>query len=394
MNTERIIDILYKQLTGGTLTAGEKALLEAWIAENPERRREMAEGLSDTARIAEDYRMRSMIDTSRPMDEMMRRLGIQDKAEIDSHASSRRKQWMSYLLKTSIAAACIALFAGIFFLYKGTIGGRPELPATVASVDSTPLRIENMGPGASRAVVTTEKGDTIHLYDPAGASRIAENAAEGPLQIDVPRGGEFVVTLEDSTRVWLNSESRLIYPARFASDSRRVELEGEAYFEVSKNPDVPFMVESGGQRVKVYGTEFNIRAYPEDAMVYTTLSSGSISLTPSTGGGEVFISPGKQAMFDKGTAKAAIRNVDIERVTGWRHGRFVFEEQSLRQIMRDLSRWYDFKYEFADEEAAETIFMGSIPRYSNFKTAIAILEKSGGLSFKVKDNQIVISSQP
>ena len=394
MNTERIIDILYKQLTGGRLSAGEQAMLEAWLDENPEKRRAMADRLSDSRRIAEDYRMRSMIETSRPMDEMRRRLGIQDEAEIDNRISSHHKKWMPYMFKTSIAAACIAVIAGIFFLYKGNRSGQPESRATVASAQRTPLRIESMGPGGSRAVVTTENGDTIHLSDPVSASRIAENVAEGPLQIDVPRGGEFVVTLEDSTRVWLNSESRLVYPARFASDSRRVELEGEAYFEVSKNPDAPFIVESFGQRVKVYGTEFNIRAYPEDAMVYTTLSTGSISLTPTTGGGEVFISPGKQAMFDKETAKAAIRNVDIERVTGWRHGRFVFEEQSLRQIMRDLSRWYDFKYEFADEDAAETIFMGSIPRYSNFKTAIAILEKSGGLSFKVKDNQIVISSQP
>ncbi|MDE6559903.1 MAG: DUF4974 domain-containing protein [Muribaculaceae bacterium] len=394
MNTERIIDILYKQLTGSRLSAGEQALLDAWIAENPEKRREMVESLSDPRRIVEDYRMRCMIDTSRPMDEMMHRLGIQGEAEIDSRASSQHKKWIPYLLKASIAVACIAVIAGIFFLYRGNRSGQPELTATVATLQKIPLRIENMGPGSSRAVVTTEKGETIHLSDPVSASQIAEKAAEGPLQIDVPRGGEFVVTLEDSTRVWLNSESRLVYPTRFASDCRRVELEGEAYFEVSRNPDAPFIVESFGQRVKVYGTEFNIRAYPEDAMVYTTLSSGSISLTPTTGGGEVFISPGKQAMFDKETAKAAIRNVDIERVTGWRHGRFVFEEQSLRQIMRDLSRWYDFQYEFADEDAAETIFMGSIPRYSNFKTAIAILEKSGGLSFRVKDNQIVISSQP
>ncbi|MDE7347916.1 MAG: DUF4974 domain-containing protein [Muribaculaceae bacterium] len=393
MNTERIIDILYKQLTGGRLTAGEQALLEAWIAENPEKRRKIAEGLADPMRIAEYYRMRSMIDKSRPMNEMMRRLGIQADEEIVSLASSHRNKWIHYLLKTSIAAACVAVLAGIFLVFKESRNVQSTQPAVVASLQNTPLQIENLGPGGSRAVVTTEKGDTIHLSGPESARYISENATEGPLQIDVPRGGEFVVTLEDSTRVWLNSESRLVYPARFASDSRRVELEGEAYFEVSKNPEAPFFVEAAGQRVKVYGTEFNIRAYPEDALVYTTLSSGSISLTPTTGGGEVFISPGKQAMFDKETAKAAIRNVDIERVTGWRHGRFVFEEQSLRQIMRDLSRWYDFKYEFADEDAAETIFMGSIPRYSNFKTAIAILEKSGGLSFKVKDNRIVISSK-
>ncbi|MDE6422518.1 MAG: DUF4974 domain-containing protein, partial [Muribaculaceae bacterium] len=162
---------------------------------------------------------------------------------------------------------------------------------------------------------------------------------------------------------------------------------------VKHNPDVPFIVESANQRVRVYGTEFNIRAYPEDDAVYTTLSSGSISLTPSSGSGEIFLSPGKQTIFTKATSEAKVRQVDIDRVTGWRHGRFVFEEQTLRQIMRDLARWYDFEYEFADDEAAETIFMGSIPRYSNFKTAIAILEKSGGLAFEVKENRILISRQ-
>lgn len=394
MNTERIIDILYKRLTGGKLTAGERALFEAWIAENPEKRRDLIERLSDSRRISEDYRMRSMIDTSRPMAEMKRRLGIPEEPEAEDHDSRQRKRWIPYMLKASFAAAGVALMLGLFFMYRDNSREAAKQNLAIASSQQSPLRIENLGPGGSRAVVTTETGDTIHLSDPVGARQIAEKATEGPLQIDVPRGGEFVVTLEDSTRVWLNSESRLIYPAHFASDSRRVQLEGEAYFEVTKNTEAPFIVESAGQRVKVYGTEFNIRAYPEDGIVYTTLSSGSISLTPSTGGGEVFISPGKQAMFDKETAKAAIRNVDIERVTGWRHGRFVFEEQSLRQIMRDLSRWYDFRYEFADEDAAETIFMGSIPRYSNFKTAIAILEKSGGLSFKVKDNTIIISSQP
>lgn len=162
---------------------------------------------------------------------------------------------------------------------------------------------------------------------------------------------------------------------------------------IPRRDDVWYIVESANQRVRVYGTEFNIRSYPEDDAVYTTLSSGSVSLSPSSGVGEIFLSPGKQAVFTKETSEAKVRTVDIERVTGWRHGRFVFEEQSLRQIMRDLARWYDFEYEFADNDAAETIFMGSIPRYSNFKTAIAILEKSGGLTFEVKDNKILVSRQ-
>lgn len=383
MTPEEIINILYKRLTGGKLSADEIQRLKQWIDENPDRA-EMVSSLSDTERLAAEYRVRSMIDTNRPYNDMVRRLGL----EAEEEKPGRRT--FTLLLRWSAAAiVAVLLTMGITWMLRKPTATEPLI---AESTVTAPLRIENLTPGSTQAIVTTPSGDTLHLSETLSATpKLAKVVEPGPLQIDVPRGGEFVVTLEDSTRVWLNSESRLVYPSRFSASSRRVELTGEAYFEVTHNPDVPFIVESANQRVRVYGTEFNIRSYPEDDVVYTTLSSGSISLSPSSGGGEIFLSPGKQAVFTKATSDARVRSVDIERVTGWRHGRFVFEEQTLRQIMRDLARWYDFEYEFADEEAAETVFMGSIPRYSNFKTAIAILEKSGGLAFEVKDEKILIS---
>ncbi|MDE5882417.1 MAG: DUF4974 domain-containing protein [Muribaculaceae bacterium] len=386
MTSQEIINILYKRLAGGTLSADETLRLEKWIAENPDARQRMADDLSDVERLASGYRLRRMIDTERPREEMMRRLGITETKK------SIRPFKLFKTLRWAAAAVMVAVVTGgIIYMMRTPFTSTDTL---AEATDIQPLRIENLSPGSTQAIVTVPSGDTLHVTETSTvAPKLAKAAESGPLQIDVPRGGEFVVTLEDSTRVWLNSESRLIYPAHFSASSRRVELTGEAYFEVTHNPDVPFIVESANQRVRVYGTEFNIRSYPEDDAVYTTLSSGSISLSPSSGVGEIFLSPGKQAVFTKETSEAKVRSVDIERVTGWRHGRFVFEEQSLRQIMRDLARWYDFEYEFADNEAAETIFMGSIPRYSNFKTAIAILEKSGGLTFEVRDNKILISRQ-
>lgn len=386
MTSQEIINILYKRLAGGTLSADEALRLQKWIAENPEARQRMADSLSDVEHITSGYRVRQMIDTERPREEMMRRLGINKPKK-----STRLSKLFKPLKWTAAAVVVAAVTGGIIFMMRTP----STSTATLADAnDVEPLRIENLSPGSTQAIVTVPSGDTLHVTETSTVTpKLAKVVEAGPLQIDVPRGGEFVVTLEDSTRVWLNSESRLIYPAHFSASSRRVELTGEAYFEVTHNPDVPFIVESANQRVRVYGTEFNIRSYPEDDVVYTTLSSGSVSLSPSSGVGEIFLSPGKQAVFTKETSEAKVRTVDIERVTGWRHGRFVFEEQSLRQIMRDLARWYDFEYEFADNDAAETIFMGSIPRYSNFKTAIAILEKSGGLTFEVKDNKILISRQ-
>ena len=210
--------------------------------------------------------------------------------------------------------------------------------------------------------------------------------------LTTPRGGEFEITLEDGTKVWLNAESQLSYPDTFRSDERRVILKGEAYFQVAHNEEKPFYVESDGQLVRVYGTEFNIRSYEEDAAVYTTLISGSVALQVAGNlNAELFLTPGRQAVFDKKEASAFVRSVNTEVVTGWRKGLFVFEEQNLGQIMATLARWYNFDYEFADNVLSETVFMGSVPRYGDFNEVLEILEKSGGLKFRLENHTVIIS---
>ena len=212
--------------------------------------------------------------------------------------------------------------------------------------------------------------------------------------LTTPRGGEFKVTLEDGTEVWLNAESQLRYPAEFEGAERRVQVSGEAYFHVAKDAERPFYVETAGQVIRVTGTEFNVNAYADDSQVFTTLVSGGITTRLLSGnGGELVLTPGHQTVMQMGSNRISVRSVDTDIVTSWTRGKFVFENQTLEQMMRALSRWYDFEYEFADEQSRQTVFMGSMPRYGDFSEVLEILEKSGGLRFRQHGRMIIISKK-
>lgn len=354
-------------------------MLQTWAEEN-KARQDLLKEFEDHEALADYRRLREQIPTERPCREMKQRLDL-----------NHRRLHKKYAVWTA-AAAAVAVLIVVAVRYIPTA-------ADIAPKEKTALvNVEQLHPGLTKAVLTRADGSKVELDPQTATLAVQPDESDGKdtsLSLEVPRGGEFMIVLEDSTKVWLNSASRLIYPEHFAEGSRHVSVEGEAYFEVAKDSSRPFYVEiPGAQFVKVYGTEFNIRSYPEDAEVKTTLSEGSISITPVNGnGGELFLSPGNQAVIDKTTSTASVRSVDVERVSGWRNGRFVFEEQTLYQIMQDLGRWYDFKFEFADDDLRETIFMGSIPRYSNFTTAISILEKSGGIRFDIADNKVKISKR-
>lgn len=375
--TEKIIELLIKRLTA-SLSPEEEESLKTWKSENPEIREALMKRLSDPALLGELWRKRSLVDIQSPIADMKVRLGI---------SGRRRKAWK--LASAGIAAALIS--GGIWLAKPG------PSPETERHPIAEALSIDSLHPGETLAFVNAG-GEKIAVSKTMSAQGIpvtrlrGKMADRGPVVLEVPRGGEFIVVLEDSTKVWLNSATTLTYPETFGNGDRRVEVNGEAYFAVTADMEgKPFYVVSSGQEICVYGTEFNVRSYPEEEAVLTTLESGSVGLRRVDGtGGELKLSPGRQAIFDKKTREASVRSVDIETVTGWRHGRFVFQEQSLKQIMYDLGRWYDFEFEFTDPDLENIVFMGSIPRYSDFSTAMTILEKTGGISFSVRDNKIIV----
>ena len=263
----------------------------------------------------------------------------------------------------------------------------------------SPATNKGIMPGENKAILTLTNGRQIALGEKVGKEKpsLLDKAiskitgSKKQLCLDIPRGGEFKIVLEDSTVVWLNSETQLIYPEKFAENERRVIVKGEAFFKVAHESNRPFKVETDGQLVTVHGTQFNVKSYKEDKKILTTLLEGSISLSRKGNNSEVLLSPGHQSQFDKQTSSMNVKSVNAEMVASWRLGKFVFENQTLEEIMQELSRWYSFEYNFANAELKKIVFMGSIPRYSKFATALTILEKSGNIHFKVHGNHLMVT---
>lgn len=383
--TTRIPQLLFKYITE-SISDEERTELFEW-AERRNSNKKLLERLSDSTYLEQEIRKRKAVNPQRPLADM--------KARIVRTGRSRRRLTS---ITTGIAAAALLLVG--LFLFRHSL--QPEMPGEVSAPHALVTH------GTTQALLTFEDGTEVCLGadSAANANAIAMNATAATTSTDerheiaepkimdlsTPRGGEFKVTLEDGTEVWLNAQTRLRYPDTFEDGVRRVQLEGEAYFKVAKNTEKPFIVESGGQTVRVTGTEFNINAYQENGQVYTTLVEGGIALKPQEGNGsELMLTPGHQAVFNKIDEHASVRKVDTGMVTSWRTGSFVFENQTLEQIMVTLSRWYDFDYEFMHPELKEIIFMGSVPRYGEFNDVLRILETSGNIRFRLDGKHLILS---
>lgn len=384
--------LLLKALLG-TLTSEEGEELRAWREADAENER-LYQQTIDPAFLQHEYAKRQSVNYARPLSAMEARIGTRG-----------RKSGLRPFLWGAAASLAVVLLAGALaylYLYHRPIediqpGGMRamitypdgQMMALTAPLSSIPDR-----PGAASSRDGGVRADSIEDGSSAAFPPTGEEGEVLAISLTTPRGGEFSVTLEDGTEVWLNAQSRLVYPETFAGAERRVQVEGEAYFRVSRDAHRPFLVETDGQLVRVLGTEFNVRSYAEDETVQTTLVRGSIAMQPvGAGTAQLLLTPGHQAVFDKNVHDIKVRSVDTEVVTSWKDGKFVFEHQTLEQIMLTLARWYDFSYRFADRRAAQTEFMGSIPRYADFTDVIAILESSGGLRLSVKGRNVTIESK-
>lgn len=220
------------------------------------------------------------------------------------------------------------------------------------------------------------------------------SAADADLKwgtVEVPRGSQFDMVLEDGTHVWLNADSRLRFPLTFPQGERRVYVEGEAYFEVSENPQKPFFVETPSQNLRVLGTKFNVYAYPEEENIYTSLVAGSVMLTSKMGQGGMVLRPGQQACLSRKGGDYVVSDVDAAEAASWRNAEFVFDNISLEKVFAKLKRWYDFEYEFEDPSVASRTMYGSIPIYDDIWSVLELIESSGIAVAKQEGGKVIVS---
>lgn len=309
---------------------------------------------------------------------------------IDSNQrQSVKKRIRRYLWLGTSAAACIIIgILGIGrYLNTEVISETPDTyKAILTLADGKRLLLDNEQSGEIR-----QAGTVINIRDKQiDYTNDSIGKADKYNLLAVQRGGEYILTLSDGTVVWLNSDSKLKYPMQFAGKERRVILQGEAYFNVSADPDKPFIVETSGQEIKVLGTKFNISAYADESAV-TTLLEGSVNLTSSTTLQQHRLIPGEQVCLDPLTHEFIVTRVNPEDVIAWTEGKFVFNDNTLEQVMKKLERWYNITVNYIDPKAKEIVFKGNLPRYADLKTLLTMIEKISPVRFLTHQNQIEIT---
>lgn len=299
------------------------------------------------------------------------------------------------------AASVIIVVSAVAVLFRP--GSKPAKSNTIAKKN-------DIKPGSNKAVLTLANGQKITLTDSVNGQiavqanvKIAKTAKgqivyELPKEvtdndlapeyntIEAPTGGQWEVILPDQSKVWLNAKSSLTYPTYFTGNERKVQLKGEAYFEITPNAKMPFKVNSREQTVEVLGTHFDIMAYDDDDIIKTTLLEGSVKI--SNNGHSRILVPGEQAQVsDAGTR--VTDDIDLEDVMAWKNGYFKFND-SLENVMRKISRWYNIEIKYANNVDPSLRFGGKISRYKNLSSALKIMELTGNIHFKIEGRRVTV----
>lgn len=392
MKTTEAIELLRKYKEGNC-TEEEKALVETWyLLYKP---RNPVSSLSET-------------EHEQDVKEIW--------AALNLHGQKPRIPWLPRLAAAAIIL--VAVSAGLYFL------NRPAKLQPVSKVQP------NILPGGNKAILTLADGSKITLDD-AAHGEIAKQAGMSIVKapngqliysiaksqpstsadglfgrannseilyntIETPKGGQYQINLPDGSKVWLNAASKLRFPASFTGNERKVELSGEAYFEVAKiaspagtskkNAAIPFKVVSENHVVEVLGTHFNINAYPDELSIKTTLLEGSVKVLQPASNNSQLLMPGQQARVAE---TIRVVNTDTQEAIAWKNGVFEFKSQSIASIMRQISRWYDVEVLYQGNIAGET-FSGSISRYASVTEVLEMLELTGYVTFKTEGRRITV----
>ena len=367
----------------GKLSEPEKKELDNWLAQSEKHRIYFQKWCDDERQ-----------------NELLSKIGCYDPGEgwqqvVRKRNMRRNRRWWL------VAAASVAILFGGLAVYRYS-----KIPV------SLPLASEETSiyPGKRMARLITPSGETVlldtlrqtdtqqmKLHNDQG--RVVIQAACGDANgdqpvyhcLEVPRGGEFSFLLPDSTTVFLNAESRLRFPDRFVPGSERiVYLSGEAYFDVKRDPRSPFLVCLEHSAVKVTGTSFNVKAYPDDTNEATTLISGTVSMGIGTTEQWIVLKPGEQGYYDATRKTLLQQTVDVTYYTAWTDGVFAFYRQPLEEVMKTLGCWYLFDTHYQNEALKSILYTGKINRHASIREVLHTFELMDELTFDIKGKEVIV----
>ncbi|MBB6107605.1 FecR family protein [Mucilaginibacter lappiensis] len=316
---------------------------------------------------------------------------------LDSSGDIQRPKFIGWprIAAAASVVICLAIGGYYFLLHK------KDSPQTAQ------IHQHDIAPGSNKAILTLANGKRIILSgNPNGKLAQEGNAeinktADGQIvyqatdesaggaaafnTTSTPRGGQYHVLLSDGTNVWLNAASSITYPTTFSGNNRTVEITGEVYFEVAHNAAKPFRVKSKGQLVEVLGTHFNINSYADEPALKTTLLEGSINITVNNHAR--LLKPGEQATVVQNNMNIA--TADPDQAVGWKNGDFIFNDEDLQNVMRQIARWYDVDVIYKNNTGYKKFF-GTISRTKKLSEILKALEMNQNVHFKMEGRRIEV----
>jgi ferric-dicitrate binding protein FerR (iron transport regulator) len=297
------------------------------------------------------------------------------------------------------AAVILPIAFAVYFLFLN----EKHLQNGIELVDS------NIHPGSSKAILKLADGTTINLENETksisetdgtliqtNSKKVVYSADNKKVKsrnikynvIEIPKGGEYQLTLSDGTEVWLNSETIIKYPVVFSQDKREVFVQGEAFFDVVHDENTPFVVITDKIDINVLGTTFNVRTYAGEKITTTTLVKGEVSITQNDNHKEFLLKPNEQAVISE--KESMIKTVNVNQFVAWKDGRILFEENTLEEIFNDLSRWYDIQVDYESEDLKDLRFSVDVKRYDRFSEILEIIRLTKKVKFKIDENKITV----
>lgn len=357
----------------GELSAKEADALQNWL-EQDARNFELLRQLEDEVREGVDTRIFNSFDEDRSWSIIEQR---------------RRKQSLQFWAR--IAAMLAVVISISFFVLRFNRSNEET-----RFVESNDIRFKNdVLPAIKGAKIVLADGTEVKVDDnlallPDGTiateeKKILANSEESTLNtLIVPAANFLNLTLSDGTKVWVNASSELVFPSRFAKDKRQIKLKGEAYFQVARDVERPFLVETDGGNVKVLGTHFNVSAYNDKPI--TTLEEGKVLVYKD--GLEEILSPGMKAEIVG--SRIDVRKADLQKELAWKNNSFYFKGDNIVSIAKQLQNWYDLEISFSKGVSLSQTYTGEISRSANLTEVLKMLEFVSDLDFKIDNNKLLI----